>query len=177
MRREDNGLREGVEDLPPTAPRAHAPAEIYHLKAAGEPNWPKMDDVIRRVEAARASGLRITADMYTYGAGATGLDAAMPPWVQEGGYEAWRKRLKDPATRTRVLQEMRDANVPWENLMRLTGSPERVLLVGFKSERLKPLTGKTLAEVAGNGGASPGNAATQLGMQVGSPDERRCSLL
>jgi N-acyl-D-amino-acid deacylase len=168
MRSEGNRLLEGVDELITIARQAHVPAEIYHLKAAGEPNWPKMDDVIRRVEAARASGLRITADMYTYGAGATGLDPAMPPWVQEGGYEAWRKRLKDPATRTRVLQEMRDANVPWENLMRLTGSPERVLLVGFKSERLKPLTGKTLAEVARMRGVSPEDAAIDLVIEDGS---------
>jgi N-acyl-D-amino-acid deacylase len=168
MRSEGNRLLEGVDELITIARQAHVPAEIYHLKAAGEPNWPKMDDVIRRVEAARASGLRITADMYTYGAGATGLDAAMPPWVQEGGYEAWRKRLMDPATRTRVLQEMRDPNVPWENLMRLTGSPERVLLVGFKSERLKPLTGKTLAEVARMRGVSPEDAAIDLVIEDGS---------
>jgi N-acyl-D-amino-acid deacylase len=168
MRSEGNRLLEAVDELITIALQAHVPAEIYHLKAAGEPNWPKMDDVIRRVEAARASGLRITADMYTYGAGATGLDAAMPPWVQEGGYEAWRKRLQDPATRTRVLQEMRDPNVPWENLMRLTGSPERVLLVGFKSERLKPLTGKTLAEVARMRGVSPEDAAIDLVIEDGS---------
>ena len=168
MRSEGNRLLEGVDELITIARQAHLPAEIYHLKAAGEPNWPKMDDVIRRVEAARASGLRITADMYTYGAGATGLDAAMPPWVQEGGYEAWRKRLQDPATRARVLQEMRDPNVPWENLMRLTGSPERVMLVGFKSERLKPLTGKTLAEVARVRGVSPEDAAIDLVIEDGS---------
>ena len=168
MRSEGNRLLEGVDELITIARQAHLPAEIYHLKAAGEPNWPKMDDVIRRVEAARASGLRITADMYTYGAGATGLDAAMPPWVQEGGYEAWRKRLQDPATRARVLQEMRDPNVPWENLMRLTGSPERVMLVGFKSERLKPLTGKTLAEVARMRGVSPEEAAIDLVIEDGS---------
>src|SRR3989442_12811649 len=105
MRREDNGLREGVEDLPPTAPRAHVPAEIYHLKAAGEPNWPKMDDVIRRVETARASGLRITADMYTYRAGATRLDAALPPWGPGGGYQTWRETPQDTASRARALQE------------------------------------------------------------------------
>jgi len=168
MRSEGNRLLEGVDELIAIARQAHVPAEIYHLKAAGEPNWPKMDEVIRRVEAARASGLRITADMYTYGAGATGLDAAMPPWVQEGGYEAWRNRLQDPATRARVLLEMRDPNVPWENLMRLTGSPERVLLVGFKSERLKPLTGKTLAEVARMRGVSPEDAAIDLVIEDGS---------
>ena len=168
MRSEGNRLLEAVDELIAIARQAHVPAEIYHLKAAGEPNWPKMDEVIRRVEAARASGLRITADMYTYGAGATGLDAAMPPWVQEGGYEAWRNRLQDPATRARVLLEMRDPNVPWENLMRLTGSPERVLLVGFKSERLKPLTGKTLADVARMRGVSPEDAAIDLVIEDGS---------
>jgi N-acyl-D-amino-acid deacylase len=162
LRSEGNRLLEAVDELITIARQAKVPAEIYHLKAAGEPNWPKMDALIRRVEEARAAGLRITADMYTYNAGATGLDAAMPPWVQEGGFEAWRKRLRDPATRTQVLAEMRDPNAPWENLMRLTGSPDRVLLVGFKSDMLKPLTGKTLAEVARMRGTSPEDAAIDL---------------
>jgi N-acyl-D-amino-acid deacylase len=121
-----------------------------------------MDQVLARVEAARAQGLRITADMYTYPAGATGLDAAMPPWVQEGGFEQWRKRLMDPATRARVLTEMRTPTDQWENLMQLAGSPDRVLLIGFKSEKLKPLTGKSLAEVARMRGVSPEDAAIDL---------------
>lgn len=162
MRSEGNRLEEAVDELLTIAREANVSAEIYHLKAAGEENWPKMDRVLAKVEAARASGLRITADMYTYTAGATGLDAAMPPWVQEGGLAAWRARLSDPVTRQRVLQEMRAPSDAWENLMRLAGSAERVLLIGFKSDRLKPLTGKTLAEVAAMRGVSPEDAAIDL---------------
>ena len=162
MRSEGNRLVEAVDELIRIAREAGVPAEIYHLKAAGEANWPKMAEVIRKVEAARASGLRITADMYTYNAGATGLDAAMPPWVQEGGLEAWRKRLMDPATRARVIDEMRSPSGTWENLMRLAGSPERVLFAGFRSEALKPLTGKTLAEVARMRNKSPEDTVIDL---------------
>ncbi len=168
MRSEGNRLLEGVDELITIAREAGVPAEIYHLKAAGRANWPKMDAVIERVNAARASGLRITADMYTYTAGATGLDAAMPPWVQAGGYEEWRKRLMDPATRARVLAEMRDPSVPWESLLRLAGSAENVLFIGFKNEKLKPLTGKTLAEVAKMRGVSPEDAAIDLVIEDGS---------
>jgi N-acyl-D-amino-acid deacylase len=132
------------------------------LKAAGEANWPKMDEVIRKVEAARSEGLAITADMYTYIAGATGLDAAMPPWVQEGGHEKWVARLKDPAIRRRVLREMTTASDTWENLLLMAGSPERVLLVGFRNDALKPLTGKTLAAVAAERGKSPEETAMDL---------------
>jgi N-acyl-D-amino-acid deacylase len=162
MRSEANRLLEAVDELITIAREAHVPAEIYHLKAAGEKNWPKMDDVVRRVEAARASGLRITADMYTYNAGATGLDAAMPTWVQEGGLEAWRKRLQDPAIRARVVAEMRTPSDQWENLLMLAGSPDRVLLIGFRSDQLKPLTGKTLGEIARTRGVSPEDAAIDL---------------
>ena len=162
MRSEANRLQEAVDELITIAREAHVPAEIYHLKAAGNPNWPKMDAVIRQIEAARAQGLRITADMYTYPAGATGLDAAMPPWVQEGGFDAWRKRLMDPETRGRVIREMRTPTDAWENLMVLAGSPDRVLLIGFRNEKLKPLTGKTLAEVAAMRGVSPEDAAIDL---------------
>lgn len=162
MRSEGDRLVEAVDELISIARQAGVPAEIYHLKAAGERNWPKMDTVIRHVNDARASGLRITADMYTYTAGATGLDAAMPPWVQEGGLEAWRKRLQDPSIRARVLEEMRSPNTSWENLLRLAGSPDRVLFTGFRSEALKPLTGKTLAEVARMRGKSPEETAIDL---------------
>jgi N-acyl-D-amino-acid deacylase len=162
MRSEANRLLEAVDELITIAREAGVPAEIYHLKAAGSPNWPKMDEVIAKVEAARAEGLRITADMYTYPAGATGLDAAMPPWVQEGGYDEWRKRLLDPATRARVIEEMRTPTDQWENLMQLAGSPDRVLLIGFRNEKLKPLTGKTLAEVARMRGVSPEDTAIDL---------------
>ena len=168
MRSEGNRFEEAVDELLTIAREAGVPAEIYHLKAAGQPNWPKMQKVLDKVEAARAEGLRITADMYTYTAGATGLDAAMPPWVQEGGYDAWRDRLKDPATRAKVIHEMRTPTDAWENLFLLAGSPDRVRLIGFKNEQLKPLTGKTLAEVSKMRGVSPEDAAIDLVIEDGS---------
>ena len=162
MRSEGNRLLEAVDELITIAREANVSAEIYHLKAAGQPNWKKLNSVLAKIETAREHGLRITANMYTYTAGATGLDAAMPPWVQEGGFAAWRKRLQDPKVRERVLREMRTPTDEWENLLRLAGSPERVLLIGFRSEKLKPLTGKTLAEVAKLRGVSPEEAAIDL---------------
>jgi len=168
MRSEGNRLLEAVEELITIAREANMPAEIYHLKAAGRANWPKMEAAIARVNAARAEGLRITADMYTYTAGMTGLDAAMPTWVQAGGYEEWRKRLLDPATRARVIDEMRTRSDGWENLMMLAGGAENVLLVGFKNDALKPLTGKTLAEVARMRGVSPEDAAVDLVIEDGT---------
>ncbi|RMG46337.1 MAG: D-aminoacylase [Acidobacteria bacterium] len=162
IRSEGNRLLEAVDELITIARQAHIPAEIYHLKAAGRSNWNKLDAVIEKIEAARAEGLRITADMYTYTAGATGLDAAMPPWVQEGGLKAWIERLKDPAIRARVKREMRTPTDEWENLLLAAGSPENVLLVSFKNEKLKPLTGKTLAEVARLRGTSPEETAMDL---------------
>jgi N-acyl-D-amino-acid deacylase len=168
LRSEGNRFVEAVNELLAIAAGAQIRAEIYHLKAAGRDNWPKLDEVIRRIEEARASGLHVTADMYTYTAGATGLDAAMPPWVQEGGFEAWRKRLQDPATRARVIAEMRTPSNDWENLMLLAGGGERVLLSGFKSDALKPLTGKTLAEVARMRGVSEEDAAIELVIEDGS---------
>jgi N-acyl-D-amino-acid deacylase len=148
MRSEGNRLVEAVEELIRISRDAKIPAEIYHLKAAGKNNWAKMDVVIAMVEKARKEGLKITADMYTYPAGATGLDAAMPPWVLDGGYEAAYKRLKDPATRKKIAQAITTPSNEWENLFLAAGSPDRVLLVEFKSDALKPLTGKSLAEVA-----------------------------
>lgn len=162
VRNEGNRLLEAVDELITIARDAGLPAEIYHLKAAGRDNWPKLDEVIRRIEAARAAGLRITADMYTYPAGATGLDAAMPPWVQEGGLEAWRKRLQDPAIRRRVKKEMTTSTDEWENLLMAAGSPDNVLFMQFKNPALKPLTGKTLAQVAAMRGTSPEDTAIDL---------------
>ena len=148
MRSEGNRLVEGVEELIRIAREANIPAEIYHLKAGGQANWAKMNQVIAMVEKAQREGLKITADMYTYPAGATGLEASMPPWVLDGGYEALFNRLKDPETRKKIADEMRKPTDKWENLRLSAGSGDRVLLVGFKSEKLKPLAGKTLAEVA-----------------------------
>lgn len=168
MRSEGNRLLEAVDELIRIATESGAPAEIYHLKAAGQQNWSRMDAVLAKVDSARAAGLRITADMYPYTAGATGLDAAMPPWVQEGGYEQWSRRLRDPAIRRRIRREMRTPSDDWENLMLLSGGPERMLLVGFKSDSLKPYTGKTLAQVAQLRGASPEETAMDLVIADGS---------
>ena len=168
MRSEGNKLLEAIDELIAISKQSGAPAEIYHFKQAGEPNWGKIDAAIARVEAARAAGQRITADMYTYTAGATGLDAAMPTWVQSGGLEAWIKRMKDPATRARLVKEMRTPSNDWENLMLLAGSPDRVLLISFKNPKLKPLTGKTLAEVAKMRGKSPEETAMDLVIEDGS---------
>ncbi len=168
MRSEANQLLEAVDELIHIARESGAPAEIYHLKQAGAPNWDKFDAVIERIERARADGVRITTDMYTYTAGATGLDAAMPPWVQEGGYEAWSARLRDRSVRARVLREMRTPTNAWENLMLLAGSPERVILVGFKADSLKRHTGKTLAAVAQEMALSPEEAAIELVIRDGS---------
>jgi N-acyl-D-amino-acid deacylase len=162
MRSEGNKLLEAIDELITISRESGAPAEIYHFKQAGQPNWGKIDPAIARIEAARANGQRITADMYTYTAGATGLDAAMPTWVQSGGLEAWIKRLKDPGVRARLVQEMRTPSNDWENLMLLAGSPDRVLLIAFKNPKLKPLTGKTLAEVAKMRGKSPEETAMDL---------------
>ncbi len=168
MRSEGNRLLEAVDELLTIARQANIAAEIYHLKAAGSDNWHKLDRVISKVEAARAEGLRITADMYTYTAGSTGLNAAMPPWVQEGGYDRWRDRLRDPQIRSRVLKEMRTPTDEWENLLLMAGSPDKVLLVGFRNPDLKHLTGKTLAEVARGRGKSADETAMDLVIEDGS---------
>ncbi len=162
MRSEGNRLVQAVEELIRISREAGLPAEIYHLKAAGQPNWPKMDTVIELVEAARAKGQRITADMYTYTAGGTGLDAAMPPWAEDGGYEALFKRLRDPQQRKKIAEAIRTPTDAWENLYLAAGSVDRVLLVEFKSEALKPLTGKTLGEVARMRGTSPEDTIMDL---------------
>jgi N-acyl-D-amino-acid deacylase len=168
VRSEGNRLVESVEELLRIAREAKIAAEIYHLKAAGRENWPKQDEVIRLVEKARADGLRITADMYPYTAGATGLDAAMPPWVQEGGLQRWIERLRDPKIRQRVAREMRTRTDQWENLLLAAGSPENVLLVGFDNKDLRHLTGKTLAAVAAQRKQSPEEAAMDLVILDGS---------
>jgi len=168
IRSEGNSILAAVDELIDIAREAGVPAEIYHLKAAGKENWGRLDAVIDRIEAAQAEGLRITADMYTYTAGATGLDAAMPPWVQEGGDQAWIARLRDPAIRQRVAIEMRTPTDEWENLYLAAGSADNVLLVGFRNPELKPLTGKTLAEVAAERGAPPEETAMDLLIENGA---------
>ncbi len=162
LRSEGNRLVEAVDELITIAREAKIPAEIYHLKAAGQSNWPKMATVIAKVERARREGLRITADMYTYTAGSTGLDAAMPPWVLDGGYDAAFRRLRDPATRRRIRAAIETPSNAWENLYLAAGSADRVLLVEFKSPALKPLTGKTLAEAARLRGEAPADTIMNL---------------
>lgn len=162
MRSESGLLLEALEETLTIGREAGVPVEVYHLKAAGAHNWPKMQTAIDRIAAARASGQAVTANMYAYPAGATGLDAAMPPWVKEGGLDAWVHRLRDPALRARLLSEMRDPVPDWENFLQLAGSPERVLFIGFRSEALRPYIGKTLAEVAALRGTSPEDTVIDL---------------
>ncbi len=168
IRSEGTRLLEAADELITISREAKIPSEFYHLKAAGQSNWNKLDALIQKIEAARSAGLRITADMYTYTAGQTGLDAAMPPWVQEGGYKAWAERLKDPAIRERVKREMDTPTDQWENFFIASGSPDKILLIGFKNDKLKPLTGKTLAEVAKVRGTSPEETAMDLVIEDGS---------
>ena len=161
MRDEGKGLLTATRELITIASRAGVPAEIYHLKASGRPNWAKLDSVIALIDSARAAGLRITTDMYTYPASSTGLDATMPTWVQEGGHDAWVARLKDPAVRQRLLKEMR-GDAGFDNAFVNAGGADGILLVSFKNPTLKPLTGKTLGEVARMRGTSPEETAMDL---------------
>jgi N-acyl-D-amino-acid deacylase len=167
MRSEGDRLLEAVQETVDIARASGAPAEIYHLKAAGRRNWGKIDGLIAAVEKARGEGTRITADMYVYTAGATGLDAAMPPWVLDGGLEMWIERLQDPKIRARVIAEMRDPKPSWENLFGAAGA-DGTLLLALKNPQLKPLTGKTLAEVARTRGVSPEDAVIDLVIEDGS---------
>jgi N-acyl-D-amino-acid deacylase len=168
MRSEGNQLLQAVDELMTISRESGARAEIYHLKAAGRANWPKMDTVLARLDSARAAGVAVTADIYPYPAGATGLDASMPPWVQAGGYAKWAERLKDPATRARVKHEMVTPTNAWENLYLAAGSPDRLVLIEFKADSLKRYTGKTLAEVAKLRGTSPEETAMDLVIKDGT---------
>jgi N-acyl-D-aspartate/D-glutamate deacylase len=162
MRSEGERLLEGIQELIHIARVAKVPAEVYHLKQSGRANWPKLDDAISLVEAARNEGVRITTDMYPYEAGATGLNACFPPWAHDGGPEALRARLGDPAQRARIRDEMSRPGAGWENLYHDAGGPDGILLVSFKSATLKLLTGKTLAQIAKERGADPRDVAMDL---------------
>ena len=167
IRSEGSRLLEAADELIEIARRTGAPAELYHIKAAGQPNWHKLDALIAKIEAARAEGLAITADMYTYPAAATGMAAAMPPWVQEGGYEAWKERLKDPEIRKQVGEEMGAPTDAWENLFADAG-PDNMMLVNFRNKALRHLKGMTLAQVAAERGTSPAETAMDLVVEDGS---------
>jgi N-acyl-D-amino-acid deacylase len=162
IRNEGNSLLEAADEHIRIAREAKIRAEFYHLKAAGHDNWGKLDPLIKKIESARAEGLEITADMYNYTAAATGLDASMPPWVQEGGNAEWVKRLKDPAIRERVKKEMTTPTNTWENFYLASGSATNVLLIGFQNPKLKNLTGKSLAEIAAARGKTPEDTAIDL---------------
>jgi len=162
IRSEGNNIYGALNELIRISKEANLPAEVYHLKAAGKSNWNKLDSVFAIIENAQKAGQWISADMYTYNAGATGLDASMPPWVQEGGLKQWKKRLQDPQIRKRVIEEMKTPTAKWENLYLGSGSPDRVLLVGFKTDSLKYLTGKNLLEVSQLRGKSPEETAMDL---------------
>src|ERR1044071_1826923 len=155
MRSEGNRLLEAVDELIRISREAGIPAEVYHIKAAGQPNWGKIDDLLSRIETAQKEGLKITADMYTYTAGGTGLDACLPPWTEDGGYPALFQRLRDPATREKIKAQVETPTDEWENMYLAAGGPEHILLSQFKSEKLKPLIGKTLADVAKKRGKDP----------------------
>ncbi|MBO9718232.1 MAG: amidohydrolase family protein [Pseudoxanthomonas sp.] len=169
MRSEADRFLEALDETIAIARATGQRAEAYHLKAAGEKNWPKMAQAIARIDAARAEGLPVSADMYAYTAGATMLTATLPPWVQAGGYDAMVARLREPPVRARVLAEMRSPDADWENLRQLAGSDARVLLIDFHNAKLKPLTGRTLADVARERGTTPEDAAIDLIVEDGSP--------
>lgn len=168
MRSEGNQIIASVNEVLEIATKGNIQAEIYHLKAAGAKNWHKIDDVISKIDSAQKAGIKIAANMYNYVAGATGLDASMPPWVQEGGYEAWSKRLQDPIIRKQVIEEMKvDAN-DWENLYASAGDADKLILVDFKNPKLRAYTGKSLGEVAKILGKSPEETAIDLVIEDGS---------
>jgi N-acyl-D-amino-acid deacylase len=168
LRSEGNTLLEALDELLIIARTANIPAEIYHLKAAGADNWWKLDSVIARVDRAREEGLRITADMYTYTAAASGLDAMMPPWVQEGGLDEWTTRLKNPSIRRRLVDEISQPSDEWENFFLATRSPHNIIPVGFKTDSLKRYTGKTLGQIGKLRGTSPIETAMDLVVQDNS---------
>ncbi len=168
IRNESDKILSSIDELITIAEQANIRAEIYHLKQGGKQNWDKLDAVIAKIEAARAKGLHITADMYNYVAGATGLDAAMPPWVQEGGYEKWAQRLQDPTIRQKVMKAMREPAEDWENLYYSAGSADKLLFIGFKNEELKQYTGMTLEQVAKIRNKSPEETAMDLVVEDGS---------
>lgn len=168
MRDEGAHMLEAIDELITIARETGIRAEIYHLKSSGQQNWPLFDEAVRMIEDARAEGLHITADVYTYPAGSTGLNVTVPPWVQDGGFEASLERMRDPEMRERIIEEMNTPSDEWENMYLLAGSLDNILLVNFRNEALKPLTGKTLAEVVEMRGTSPENTIMDLIIEDGS---------
>src|SRR5882762_6420855 len=173
MRSEGSRLLEALDELIRISREAKIPAEVYHIKVSGQQNWPKIDDLLSRIETAQKEGLKITADMYTYTAGGTGLDASLPPWTEDGGYPALFKRLRDPAMREKIKAEVQKPTGAWENLYLDAGGPDHILLAEFRSEKLKPFTGKTLAEIA----RMRGKDTIDTAMDLIAEDESRVGTL
>jgi len=168
MRDEGAHMIEAVDEVLTIAREANISAEIYHIKSSGQANWHLFDEAVAMVEQARAEGLEITADVYTYPAGSTGLNVTIPPWVQEGGFDESIQRMSDPTLRERIIREMNTPSDDWENMFLAVASPDDILMVSFKSEALKPLTGKTVSEVAAERGTSPENTIMDLIIEDGS---------
>ena len=168
MRDEGAHMIAAIEEVITIAREADIRAEIYHIKSSGRENWHLFDDSIELIETARAEGLAITADVYTYPAGSTGLNVTVPPWVQEGGFGKSIERMSDPELRVQIIEEMKTPSDAWENMFLGVGSPENILLVGFRSDALKPLTGKTLAEVVEMRGTPPAETILDLIIEDGS---------
>ncbi|NOY97432.1 MAG: D-aminoacylase [Chlorobi bacterium] len=169
IRSEGDKFLEGLDELIRIAEKAQIHAEIYHLKAAGTENWYKMDLAIQKIDSARLAGLNITANMYNYTAAGTYLFATMPQWVQEGGQRAWIERLKDPVIKARLVEEMNAPGKDWENFLYMVGSPDNIMLVGFKNDSLKYLTGKTLTEISELRHTMPAETIIDLVIQDNSP--------
>lgn len=162
IRNEGDNLLDAFDEFIAITRDARCRGEVYHLKVSGRDNWHKLDAFIERIDAARAEGLAVTADMYTYNASSTGLDATMPPWAQEGGFRAYVERLENPSTRARIREEMNTPSTTWDNFYLSAGGAEGILCVAFKQGHLKPLTGKSLAEIAAMRGTSPEETAMDL---------------
>lgn len=168
LRSEGDNLLKAIDELIEISAKANIAAEIYHFKVAGEHNWHKYEAAIIKIDSARSAGLKIYANMYTYTAAQTGLDAAMPPWVQEGGLKSWRNKLTDPEIRNKVMIEMNEDSKEWENFYYAAGSPDNILLIGFRNDSLKYLTGKTLSEIALLKNLTPEETAMNLVVWDGS---------
>ena len=168
IRNEGGGVMGALDEFLEIVRQAGIRGEVYHLKASGKKNWDKLDDIIGKLEAARAEGLAVTADMYTYPASSTGLDAAMPNWVQEGGYKEWKRRLQDPEIRAKVIAEMQNGNANWDSGLRAAGGGKGVMVVGFRNKELRKYTGMRLSEVAAEMGLSDEEAAIELVIRDGS---------
>ena len=162
LRSEGNSFLQAVDELITIADQAKIDAEIYHLKAAGKGNWNKLDKAVEKIDSANKAGLAISTNMYNYTAASTGLDATLPPWVQEGGKEQWLERMKTPQIREKILQEMGEESDKWENFYQMAGSPENIVLAEFDEDSLAYLAGKSLKEIAAIRNTSPEETIIEL---------------